>query len=190
MSLAGRALPRALCAMLVLAAASYGHNQKERLGGPQVGPSAGARRGMGFGALSTPNSPKPLVPDAKPVRSCESLATVSLPDTAVESAAVDRNHPGLCRVTAFTTDPPTGDKAKIWIGIPTVNCNGRFMGTGGAVFPAGMQLALINRLLKATPQARRIRGMRAGAAAELAAHSGRQPRGHTRNDLDRSGARD
>src|SRR5262249_25403413 len=70
-------------------------------------------------------------------RSCESLAMISLPNTTVESAAVDSNNPGICRVTAITTHPPTGDKVKIWVGIPTSNWNGRFLGTGGGGFSGG-----------------------------------------------------
>jgi feruloyl esterase len=62
---------------------------------------------------------------------------VTLPNTTIESAAVDPNNPGICRVTAITTHPPMGDKVKIWIGIPTSNWNGRFLGTGGGGFVGG-----------------------------------------------------
>jgi hypothetical protein len=66
-------------------------------------------------------TPKPAIPNAKPTRSCESLATVALPNTTIESAAVDSKDPGICRVTAVTTHPPAGDKVQIWIAIPTSN---------------------------------------------------------------------
>jgi hypothetical protein len=122
-----------LLAALALIAAIYGQQQS---GKPAV-PQPGNRGGMGFGAESTQPPPKPLIPNAKPVRSCESLATVSLPATIIESAAVDPNNPGICRVTAYTTHPPMGDKVKIWIAIPTSNWNGRFMGTGGGGFSGG-----------------------------------------------------
>jgi len=82
-------------------------------------------------------SPRGAGGAAKPVRSCESLATLALPDTTIESAAVDPNNPGICRVTAVTTHPPAGDKVKIWVGIPTSNWNGRFLGTGGGGFSGG-----------------------------------------------------
>jgi feruloyl esterase len=82
-------------------------------------------------------SPKPAVPNAKPVRSCEGLAAVALPNTTIESAAVDPNNPGICRVTAIATHPPAGDKIKIWIAIPTQNWNGRFVGIGGGGFAGG-----------------------------------------------------
>ena len=81
--------------------------------------------------------PKPAVANAKPVRSCESLATVALPNTIVESATVDADNPGICRVVAITTHPPTGDKVRIWIAIPTSNWNGRFLGTGGGGLVGG-----------------------------------------------------
>lgn len=79
-------------------------------------------------------SPPPLIPDARPVRSCESLMQVSLPNTTIESAEVDGN---VCRVTAVTTHPPIGDRVTIWIGIPLSGWNGRFMGNGGGGFSGG-----------------------------------------------------
>jgi feruloyl esterase len=77
------------------------------------------------------------MPDAKPLRSCESLAMVTLPNTTIESASPDANNPGICRVAVITTHPPMGDKVRIWIAIPTSNWNGRFMGTGGGGFSGG-----------------------------------------------------
>lgn len=82
-------------------------------------------------------TPKPAIPNAKPVRSCESLAMVALPNTTIESATVDTNNPGICRVTAITTHPPATDKVTVWIGIPTSNWNGRFLGIGGGGFSGG-----------------------------------------------------
>jgi hypothetical protein len=69
-----------------------------------------------------------------------SMIAVSLLNAQVqpsESAAVDPANPGICRVTAITTHPPTGDKVRIWIGITTSNWNGRFLGIGGGGFVAG-----------------------------------------------------
>ena len=80
---------------------------------------------------------KALIANAKPVRSCESLASVALPDTTIESAAIDAANPNLCRVVATTTHPPAGDKVRIWLAIPTANWNGRFLGTGGGGFSGG-----------------------------------------------------
>jgi hypothetical protein len=139
---ASRTLFLTSLAALILVAAIHGQNQRGVRDEPQGKSAPGARRGMGFGALPAPAPPKPLIPDAKPVRSCESLATVSLPDTTIESAAVDANNPGICRVTAYTTHPPTGDKVRIWIGIPTSNWNGRFMGTGGGGFMGGNAMGI------------------------------------------------
>src|SRR5262245_314534 len=92
-------------------------------------------QGQGAGRSGTP--PKPVVANAKPVRSCESLATVALVNTTIESAVVDSASPGICRITAYTTHPPAGDRVRIWIGIPTANWNGRFLGTGGGGFSGG-----------------------------------------------------
>jgi hypothetical protein len=109
-----------------------------RQGGAARGavPAGGARGGDGaFGAAMT--TPKSLIPNVKPVRSCESLMTVVLPNTTIESAAVDPANPAVCRVTAVTTHPPMGDKVRIWVGIPNANWNGRFLGTGGGGLVGG-----------------------------------------------------
>src|SRR5437773_4377668 len=80
--------------------------------------------------------PKPLFPDAAPVCPCESLAKVSLPNTAIDSAAIDPTD-GSCRVTATVTHAPAGDRVKIFIGLPATNWNGRFRGNGGGGFSGG-----------------------------------------------------
>jgi len=86
-----------------------------------------------LGGPPTPG-PAPIDPDARPARSCESLAEVALPDTTIESAAVDGD---LCRITAVSTHPPAGDRVTIWVAIPMTGWNGRFMGTGGGGFSGG-----------------------------------------------------
>src|SRR5215470_920834 len=75
-----------------------------------------------------------------PVRSCESLTAVALPNTTIEAAAVEpaaNNRPSFCRVTAVTTHPPAGDRVRIWIGLPTSGWNSRFEGLGGGGFSGG-----------------------------------------------------
>src|SRR5262245_25903828 len=129
-----RILFLASVATLIVTSTIYGQGQTGGRGGAQDGPPAVAGRG-GPGPAQVP--PKALIANAKPVRSCESLATFALPNTTIESATVDPNNPGICRVTAITTHPPAGDKVRIWIGIPTSNWNGRFLGTGGGGFSGG-----------------------------------------------------
>src|SRR5256886_16350959 len=85
-------------------------------------------------AAETP--PKPLFPDAAPVCPCESLAKVSLLNTTIDSAAIDSSD-GSCRVTATVTHPPSGDRVRIFIGLPATNWNGRFRGNGGGGFSGG-----------------------------------------------------
>lgn len=80
--------------------------------------------------------PKPLFPDAAPVCPCESLTKLSLPNTTVDSAATDPMD-GSCRVTVTVTHPPSGDRVKVWIGLPVKNWNGRFRGNGGGGFSGG-----------------------------------------------------
>lgn len=79
---------------------------------------------------------KPLYPDAKPVCGCEDLANVKLPNTTIESAAVDPKD-GSCHVTATVTHPPSGDRVKVWIALPVTNWNGRFRGNGGGGYVGG-----------------------------------------------------
>ncbi len=110
----------------------------------QVGGRGGAKGALpaaaGRGAQSPLGAtPKPAIPNVKPVRSCESLAMVALPNTTIESATIDPNDAGICRVTAITTHPPAGDQVKIWLAIPTANWNGRFLGNGGGGFTGGSQ---------------------------------------------------
>ncbi|MBI5385949.1 MAG: tannase/feruloyl esterase family alpha/beta hydrolase [Verrucomicrobia bacterium] len=80
--------------------------------------------------------PKPLYPGAVPVCPCETLAKVSLPNTTIDSAALDPSN-GWCRVTATVTHPPSGDRVKVFIGLPVTNWNGRFRGNGGGGFSGG-----------------------------------------------------
>src|SRR5205809_917582 len=89
--------------LLLVSTIAYGQGQGGARGGAQGIPAAGAGRG---GATQAVVGPKPAIANAKPVRSCESLATVALPNTTIESAVVDPNNPGVCRVTAVTTHPP------------------------------------------------------------------------------------
>src|SRR5262245_54301420 len=118
--------------LVLIATVTQGQGQRGARGGAPGAPPAGGR-----GAAPQAPAPKALIPNARPVRTCESLATLALPNTTIESAAVDPNNPGICRVTAITTHPPAGDKVTIWVGIPLSNWNGRFMGTGGGGFSGG-----------------------------------------------------
>jgi hypothetical protein len=62
--------------------------------------------------------PKALYPDVAPVCSCESLKKLSLPNTTIESSVIDPRD-GSCRVTATVTHPPTGDRVRVFIALPT-----------------------------------------------------------------------
>jgi len=138
MNVANRILFVAASIVGLLATAGHARAQGQQPG--RGGPPAGGPPFLPL--MQTP--PKPLVPNAKPVRSCESLATVALPNTTIESAMVDATNPGICRVVATTTHPPAGDTVRVWIAIPTSNWNGRFLGTGGGGF-AGGNLAGVNQ---------------------------------------------
>jgi len=86
---------RALLVALSVVALSVtvGHAQAPQQAG-RGGPPGGRGRG---GAPALPplmvTPPKPAIANVKPVRSCESLAMVALPNTTIESAAVDATIP-------------------------------------------------------------------------------------------------
>ena len=83
-----------------------------------------------------------------PARSCESLRSVVLPDTTIDSAVVDKDiSPASCRITAIVTHPPAGDAVKIFIGLPMTGWNGRFQGVGGGGFSGGSAGAIRTPIL-------------------------------------------
>jgi len=119
---------------LMVTAADGQAPQGGRAGGRGVPPGGGPGAGGRGPAMTTP---KAAIPNVKPVRSCESLASVVLPNTTIESAAIDPATSDVCRIVAVTTHPPAGDKVRIWVAIPTSNWNGRFLGNGGGGFSGG-----------------------------------------------------
>jgi feruloyl esterase len=102
---------------------------------------AAALLGLGVWAKAAETPPKPLFPGLTPVCSCESLTNVSLPNTTIDSAVLDPSN-GWCRVTASVTHPPSGDRVKVFIGLPVTNWNGRFQGNGGGGFSGGSASSL------------------------------------------------
>ena len=134
MTRANRTLCMTTSVVALIAAVAHGQGQQGGRGGAIVG---GGRAGGPALPPLMQAAPAPAIANAKAVRSCESLAGVALPNTTIETAAVDPNNPGVCRVTAVTTHPPLGDKVRIWVAIPTSGWNGRFMGNGGGGFAGG-----------------------------------------------------
>ena len=126
-----------LATSIVALLVTTGQAQQRGRGAPGAPAVAGGRGGAPAAPPLMQVRPKPVIANAKPVRSCESLASVALPNTTIESATVDANSPDVCRVTAVTTHPPAGDKVRIWVAIPLSNWNGRFLGSGGGGFSGG-----------------------------------------------------
>src|SRR6186713_763606 len=91
-------LVAALAALMVRVADGQAP-QGGRAGAPGVQPGGGrgAGRGPAGPAMTTP---KAAIPNAKAVRSCESLAAVVLPNTTIESAVIDPGTPDVCRIVA------------------------------------------------------------------------------------------
>jgi feruloyl esterase len=79
---------------------------------------------------------QPLFPGIKPVCSCDSLRNIAIPNSTVESAALDSAGTS-CWVTLIMNHPPADDRVKIFIALPLQNWNGRFVGTGGSGYLGG-----------------------------------------------------
>ncbi len=94
----------------------------------------------GFAQASNPprqdSPPKPLFSEAAPIRPWEELRRVSIPNTTIDSVAIDPTD-GSCRVTATVTHPPANDRVKVFIALPVKGWNGRFRGNGGGGFSGG-----------------------------------------------------
>lgn len=78
----------------------------------------------------------PIYPEVAPVCSPEELKKVVIPNTTIESVAIDERD-GAVRVTAIVTHPPANDRVKVWVALPVKNWNGRFRGNGGGGFTTG-----------------------------------------------------
>lgn len=120
-------------------------------------------RGGFYGLFQLPAAVAPVLPRATPVRSCESLATMSpAGNTTVREALTLPGEDGTgewCRVTIEVATPPTHSSSAserithtatsparnvitIWLMLPVQHWNGRFLGLGGGAWLAGFTDAL------------------------------------------------
>jgi pimeloyl-ACP methyl ester carboxylesterase len=83
-----------------------------------------------------PTGPARLYGNIAPICAPEDLRKVSVPNTTIESIALDPAD-GSCRITAVVTHPPANDRVKVFIALPTKGWNGRFRGNGGGGFLGG-----------------------------------------------------
>ena len=90
--------------------------------------------------------PKPLVSAVQLARTCQSLASISIPNTTIDLAAEEPAKSGTnlpyCRVVATVTHPPAGDRIKVFLALPITGWNGRFVGIGGGGFVGGTEESL------------------------------------------------
>ena len=93
-----------------------------------------------------------------PVRCCESLLKLALPDASINSAAAAGQ---VCRVDATVTHPPAGDRVKIRVALPITEWNGAFREPAAADFRAAILNRPLNPLAKAMPPLRPIPGTKA-----------------------------
>ena len=78
----------ALSVVALMVTVAHGQAQQGGRGGAAL---AGGRGAAPVLPPFMQTAPKPAIANAKPVRTCESLASVALPNTTIESAAVDRD---------------------------------------------------------------------------------------------------
>src|SRR5205807_2862353 len=64
----------------------------------------------------------PIYPNAAPVCSPDELKKIVIPNTTIESVAVDERD-GAVRVTAIVTHPPANNRVKVWVALPVKNWN-------------------------------------------------------------------
>ena len=91
--------------------------------------------------------PRPLFPNAAPVIPWQELRQVKLPNTVIESVALDEAE-GSVRITAIVSHPPATDRVKVWVALPLRNWNGRFRGNGGGGFVGGNPASLRGPVLQ------------------------------------------
>jgi feruloyl esterase len=84
---------------------------------------------------------KPLYGEIAPVCTPGDLQRVAIPNTTIESVAVDPAD-GSCLVTAVVRHPPADDRVKVFIALPVKGWNGRFRGNGGGGFAGGSVASL------------------------------------------------
>jgi hypothetical protein len=95
----------------------------------------GLAAASGVGAATT----GPAATNGGQPRSCASLTSLRLPNTAVKSAtsvAPTSTTPGYCAVQATVNNPPSSDQVRVGVFLPD-NWNGRFQGVGGGGFVGG-----------------------------------------------------
>ena len=108
--------------------------------------------------------PKAIFKDNAPIRSCESLLNVSIPDTRIDATIVD-SLDGSCRVTASVTHPPAADRVRVFVALPQDSWNGRFQGTGGGGFWGGTEMSLRSPISKGYATAATDTGHQGGSGS-------------------------
>ena len=108
--------------------------------------------------------PKAIFKDNAPIRSCESLFNVSIPDTKIDATTVD-SLDGSCRVTASVTHPPAADRVRVFVALPQDSWNGRFQGTGGGGFWGGTEMSLRSPISKGYATAATDTGHQGGSGS-------------------------
>jgi hypothetical protein len=86
-------------------------------------------------------APDALFPNISPIRTCESLREVSLPDSTIAAAAIAPKD-GSCRITVTVIHPPAHNPIEVFVGLPVKGWNGRFRGTGGGGYAGGSKDSL------------------------------------------------
>jgi dienelactone hydrolase len=93
----------------------------------------------------TEATPAQLFPEHEPAVSCESLVTVSIPDTTIDSAQSSASD-NSCRIVGKVIHPPANNPITVFVALPITHWNGRFQGTGGGGYTGGSASNLVGPL--------------------------------------------
>jgi len=116
--------------------------------------------------------PPPLFVDATPVIPWEDLRKVALPDTTIDSVALDPTDHSV-RITATVSHPPARDRVKVFIALPTKGWNGRFRGHGGGGFVGGNPSSLRGAVVQGYAAGATDTGHEGGSGSFALAEQGR-----------------
>jgi feruloyl esterase len=115
---------------------------------------------------------KPLFSESAPIISLEQLRQVSIPNTTIESVAIDPAD-GACRVVAIVSHPPANDRVRVFIALPMQGWNGRFRGNGGGGFVGGNANSLRGPVMQGFATGATDTGHEGGSARFALAPNGR-----------------
>ena len=118
------------------------------------------------------SGPPPIYGEVNPACAPEELRKLALPNTTIDSVAVDPTD-GACRVIATVSHPPAHDRVKVFVALPVKGWNGRFRGNGGGGFLGGNPASLRGPVLQGFAAGATDTGHEGGSGSFAIAANGR-----------------